>query len=85
MLMRCFLLVLLDGRFMLGFYEEMADLAAMSEDDGFLGQCAGSEIEKSALDDQNSPASLPAVQLLRRVPRQLELSTYLISDSDTNA
>jgi hypothetical protein len=70
---------------MLGFYEEMADLAAMSEDDGFLGQCAGSEIEKAAPEDQNSPSNLPAAELLRRGPRQLKLSTCRMSDSDTNA
>jgi hypothetical protein len=68
---------------MLGFYEEMADLAAMSEDDGFLGQCAGSEIEKGAPEDQNSPSSSPAAELLRRRPRQLTLSTCAVSDSDT--
>jgi hypothetical protein len=67
---------------MLGFYEEMADLAAMSEDDGFLGQCAGSEIEKSAPEDQNSSASLPAAGLLPRGPRQLKLLTSTISSSD---
>jgi hypothetical protein len=70
---------------MLGFYEEMADLAAMSEDDGFLGQCAGSEIEKPAPEDQNSTSGLPAVELLRRMPRQLKLSTCTTSDRDTNA
>jgi hypothetical protein len=68
---------------MLGFYEEMADLAAMSEDDGFLGQCAGSEIEKSAPEDQNPYASFLSAELFRRGPRQLKLSTYPISDSDT--
>ena len=70
---------------MLGFYEEMADLAAMSEDDGFLGQCAGSEAEKGAPEDQNSTSSFPVVQLLRRGPRQLKLSTFGLSDSDTDA
>ena len=69
---------------MLGFYEEMAELAAMSEDDGFLGQCAGSEIEKSAPEDQNPHASLLSAELVRRGPRQLKLSTYPL-DSDTNA
>jgi hypothetical protein len=70
---------------MLGFYEDMADLAAMSEDDGFLGQCAGSEIEKGAPADQNSPSSLPAAGLLRPRPRprQLKLSTCTLSDTDT--
>ena len=79
------MLVLLCWRVMLGFYEEMADLAAMSEDDSFLGQCAGSEIEKSAPEDQNRHASLPAAKLLPRGPQQLKLSTHPVSDSDTNA
>jgi hypothetical protein len=70
---------------MLGFYEEMADLAAMSEDDGFLGQCAGSEIEKGTREDQHSPSGLPSVELLPRRPRQLKLSTYLTSKRDINA
>jgi len=70
---------------MLGFYEEMADLAAMNEDDGFLGQCAGSEIEKAAPEDQHSPSSLLAAELLARRPRQLKLSTFSVSDHDTNA
>jgi len=69
---------------MLGFYEEMADLAAMSEDDGFLGQCAGSEIEKTAPEDQNSLSTLAAFSLLPRAPRQLKLATTM-SGSDSNA
>jgi hypothetical protein len=69
---------------MLGFYEEMADLAAMSEDDGFLGQCAGSEIEKSAAEDQHSPSNLP-IELLPRGPRQLKLLTSTISNNDIHA
>ena len=85
MLRQHFLLVLSMGGFMLGFYEEMADLAAMSEDDGFLGQCAGSEFEKAAPDDQNSLSSLPAAELLRRGPRQLKLSTSTLSDSEPKA
>jgi hypothetical protein len=69
---------------MLGFYEEMADLAAMNEDDGFLGQCAGSEIEKAAPEEHNSLSNLPAIALLPRAPRQLKLSTTM-SGSDSNA
>jgi hypothetical protein len=73
------------GVFMLGFYEEMADLAAMSEDDGFLGQCAGSESEKPAPpEDQNSLSTVPAIALLARAPRQLKLSTAM-PGSDSNA
>jgi hypothetical protein len=85
MLGQRFLLVPFGGRFMLGFYEEMADLAAMNEDEGFLGQCAGSELEKAAAEDQNSPSSLPATESLQRRPRQLKLSTFTISGRDTNA
>ena len=69
---------------MLGFYEEMADLAAMSEDEGFLGQCAGSEIEKTAPEDLHSLSTLPVVALLPRAPRQLKLSTTM-PGSDSNA
>jgi hypothetical protein len=70
---------------MLGFYEEMADLAAMSEDEGFLGQCAGSEMEKAAApEDPNSLSILPVVALLPRAPRQLKLSTTM-PGSDSNA
>jgi hypothetical protein len=69
---------------MLGFYEEMADLAAMSEDDGFLGQCASSEIEKAAPEDQNASSSVPVTELLPRRPRQLKLSAT-VSGSDRNA
>jgi hypothetical protein len=85
MLGQRFLLVPFDGRFMLGFYEEMADLAAMNEDDGFLGQCAGSEIERAAPEDQNSPSISLVAELLRRQSRQLKLSTLIVSDRDTNA
>jgi hypothetical protein len=81
MLRQRFLLVLLCGGFMLGFYEELADLAAMSEDDGFLGQCASSELEKTAPEDQNSLSVLPVAKLLRRGPVQLRLSTSTL-DSD---
>jgi hypothetical protein len=73
---------------MLGFYEEMADLAAMSEDDGFLGRCASSEIEKVMPEDQNASSSLPITDLLRRRPLQLKLTTTLsgtLSGKDTNA
>ncbi|HWZ24703.1 MAG TPA: hypothetical protein VN037_05430 [Verrucomicrobiae bacterium] len=69
---------------MLGFYEEMADLAAMSEDDGFLGQCASSEMENGAPEVQNFFPTLPTVELLPRAPRQLKLSATM-SGSDTNA
>ena len=62
---------------MLGFYEEMADLAAMSEDDDFLGQCASSEIEKVTPEDQNASSYLPVTELLRRRPQQLKLTTTL--------
>jgi hypothetical protein len=70
---------------MLGFYEEMADLAAMNEDDGFLGQCASSEIEKCPPEEKKSFYGLPAAQLLARKPLQLSLSAFGMSDSDTKS
>jgi hypothetical protein len=69
---------------MIGFYEEMADLAAMSEDDGFLGQCAGSQTVKSEPEEFLTVPSLPPVNLLRHEPRQLKLVTFQGVDRDTN-
>jgi hypothetical protein len=37
-----------------GVYEEMANFAAMSEDDGFLGQCAGEVLELASPAAQSS-------------------------------
>lgn len=70
---------------MIGFYEEMADLAAMNEDDGFLGQCAGSQTEKSATEDYYPLSTLPPADLLRRGPRQLKLDTFTKVDRGTKA
>jgi hypothetical protein len=73
---------------MLGFYEEMADLAAMNEDDGFLGQCAGSEEDKIAPEDNNSRSNLSnlsVVELFPLRPRQLKLSPELMSNIDRHA
>jgi len=54
-----------------GVYEDMADFAAMSEDEGFLGQCAGDVVELASPE----PQPLSAVQPLSRSrgPRQLQL------------
>jgi hypothetical protein len=70
---------------MLGFYEEMADLAAMNEDDGFLGQCAGSEADKAAPEDNNSRSNLSFVELFPSRPRQLKLSPDLMSINERHA
>ncbi len=58
---------------MTDFYEELADFAAMSEDDGFLGQCAGEA------DDLPVPSTEPAasgecgIAPMQRGPQQLQL------------
>ena len=39
---------------MLGFYEELAEFAAMSEDQGFLGQCATEIAEPMRVDERKS-------------------------------
>jgi hypothetical protein len=70
---------------MLGFYEEMADLAAMNEDDGFLGQCASSEADKVDPEDKNSHSNLSVVELFPPRPRQLKLSPDLMSINDRHA
>jgi hypothetical protein len=73
---------------MLGFYEEMADLAAMNEDDGFLGQCAGSEEDKVAPEAKNSRSNLSnlsVVKLFPPRPRQLKLSPDIMSNNDRHA
>ena len=58
---------------MVGFYEEMANFAAMSEDDGFLGQCAGEGADLAATPAQQTPAGLSNIASPRRGPRQLQL------------
>jgi hypothetical protein len=58
---------------MVGFYEEMADFAAMSEDDGFLGQCATEGTELSPTPVWSEVPTLPNVPVTRRGPRQLQL------------
>lgn len=58
---------------MVGFYEEMANFAAMSEDVGFLGQCAGESPDPCA--PVAHPSSIAPVNpaVLPRRPRQLQL------------
>ena len=58
---------------MVGFYEEMADFAAMSEDDGFLGQCATEGTELSPIPIRSEMPATPNIPVTRRGPRQLEL------------
>lgn len=57
---------------MLGFYEEMADLAAMSEDDGYLGQCA-TDIAEPLRGDEIKVRPRCEGHLFRGGPRQLQL------------
>lgn len=58
---------------MTGFYEEMADFAAMSEDDGFLGQCAGELPEPMAASTFQPASSLSGIAPVHRGPQQLQL------------
>lgn len=67
---------------MVGFYEERANFAAMSEDDGFLGQCAGEGANLAASPAQQSPASLSHIVSSRRGPRQLQLLAIPSLDAD---
>jgi hypothetical protein len=57
---------------MLGFYEEMADFAAMSEDAGYLGQCA-TEIAELFRGDERTVSAPCEGGLLRARSRQLQL------------
>lgn len=58
---------------MVGFYEEMADFAAMSEDDGFLGQCATEGTEWCPTPIRSELPTPPNDPVTRRGPRQLQL------------
>lgn len=58
---------------MTDFYEELANFAAMCEDDGFLGQCAG---EESALPMPLSDMTTSGecgIAPTQRGPQQLQL------------
>ncbi len=57
---------------MSGFYEEMAEFAAMSEGDGFLGRCGGEFEGPQRTDDRRDSHSYNG-NLLPRRPVQLEL------------
>jgi hypothetical protein len=58
---------------MVGFYEEMADFAAMSEDDGFLGQCAAQGSELFPTPIRTETPIMTRNPIARRGPRQLQL------------
>ena len=56
-----------------GFYEELADFAAMSEDDGFLGQCASETADSPRSAEVNLITSISGGGNSRGRPRQLRL------------
>jgi hypothetical protein len=58
---------------MTDFYEELADFAAMSEDDGFLGQCAGEDTDLPAHPTQIITSGECGIAPVRRGPQQLQL------------
>jgi hypothetical protein len=62
---------------MTDFYEELADLAAMSEDDGFLGPCARADAALPALSTQLYTSGERWIAPARRGPQQLQLLVVL--------
>jgi hypothetical protein len=64
------------------FYEEMADFAAMSEDDGFLGQCAGERADVGPPSNQQANLELATPPNSCCGPRQLQL--LVIASPATN-
>jgi hypothetical protein len=62
---------------MTDFYEELADFAAMSEDDGFLGQCAGVDADLPVLSTQLRTSGERWIAPARRGPQQLQLLVVL--------
>ena len=61
---------------MTDFYEELADFAAMSEDDGCLGQCAGTDLlpEPSTWPTTSGECGIAP---MRQRPQQLQLLVVL--------
>ena len=62
---------------MTDFYEELADFAAMSEDDGFLGQCAGEDADLPVLSTEAGTSGECWIAPARRGPQQLQLLVVL--------
>jgi hypothetical protein len=62
---------------MTDFYEELADFAAMSEDDGFLGQCAGADADLPTLVIEPSASGECWIAPTRGGPQQLQLLVVL--------
>jgi hypothetical protein len=62
---------------MTDFYEEMADFAAMSEDDGFLGQCAGADADLPAPSAEVATSGERRIAPMRQRPQQLQLLVVL--------
>lgn len=62
---------------MTDFYEELADFAAMSEEDGFLGQCASTEANLPATLAEVVTSGECGIAPMRRRPQQLQLLVVL--------
>jgi hypothetical protein len=58
---------------MIDFYEELADFAAMSEDNGFLGQCAGEDTDLATTWTEIITSGECGIAPVRRGPQQLQL------------
>jgi hypothetical protein len=68
---------------MTDFYEELADFAAMSEDDGFLGQCAGADADLPAPSTEMTTSGECGIAAMRRGPQQLQLLVVLERNART--
>jgi hypothetical protein len=62
---------------MTDFYEELADFAAMSEDEGFLGQCSGEDTELPRPPTEPSTSGECGIAPMRHRPQQLQLLVAL--------
>ena len=62
---------------MTDFYEELADFAAMSEDEGFLGQCSGEDTDLPGPPTKPSTSGESGIALMRYRPQQLQLLVVL--------
>lgn len=62
---------------MTDFYEELAEFAALSEDDGFLGQCAGEADGLPASSTDIATSGECGIAPMPQRPQQLQLLVVL--------
>jgi hypothetical protein len=69
---------------MVDFYEEMANFAAMSEDDGFLGRCGTRSDELAVVTLHKLNVASPKIPVVRPEPKQLPLLAIPEQNARTN-